>query len=326
MHYRELGSTGIKISEIGFGSWGLGGDAYGPIDERDAINTLIAAYDKGLNYFDTSDGYGNGRSEELIGTAFDKIRPKVIIATKGGTLPHNSFDMPQDFSPQYLRRALESSLLRLKTDYVDLYQLALPKIQDLERNDAILAVLQEFKTEGKIRAIGISARSPSDALVAIEKFGFEVVQLNFSLIDQRALDIGLFDKAKKCGVGIAIRTPLAFGYLTGKLTGDESFESNDHRARWPQAQLRLWAESSRLFSSVIGDVQRSYAQFALQFCLTDQAVSTVMPDMMCIQEVEENAMACALPRLTEREIASVRHIYKNNTFYDPLAKRPTNST
>ena len=142
MKYRELGATGINVSEIGFGAWGIGGKhsnvvAYGEVDDKESIKALRLAYDRGVNFFDTSDLYGNGHSEKIISKAFREIRDKIIIASKGGTLPHTGLFMPQDFSENYLNKAIEKSLKRLRTDYIDIYQLHSPKIEDLEKYDVI---------------------------------------------------------------------------------------------------------------------------------------------------------------------------------------------
>ena len=122
MKFRELGSTGMKISEIGFGTWGIGGNSYGPVDDNVAKMALEKALERGINFFDTSDIYGDGHSEELLGNVFSSRRKDVIIASKGGTLPHKGFYMPQNFSSEHLELALDKSLVRLRTDYIDLYQ------------------------------------------------------------------------------------------------------------------------------------------------------------------------------------------------------------
>jgi len=154
--------------------------------------------------------------------------------------------MPQDFSAKHLENALERSLRRLKTDYIDLYQMHSPTITDLKRNN-VIETLENFKAQGKIRTYGISVRSPDDGKIATERFNFPVVQVNFNMIDQRAVDNGLFDLAKGKGVGIIVRTPSVFGYLTGKLDGNEKFKGIDHRANWPKDQLKRWADAPDLF-------------------------------------------------------------------------------
>ena len=318
MRYRSLGGTGISVSEIGFGTWGLGGDAYGPVDDDESRHAIRLAFEKGVNFFDTSDLYGNGHSEEILGEVFKDVRDKIIIATKGGTLPHTGFYMPQDFSQKYLINALEGSLKRLKTDYVDLYQLHSPKIEDIEYT---IQTLKLFQKEGKIRVYGISVRSPHDGKVAIMKqYGFSAVQVNFNIIDHRAIENGLFEMAKEKEVGIIARTPLAFGYLTGELNGNEDFKGIDHRANWPREQLQRWAKAPGLFSFLYEGKERTPTQVALRFCLEHDAVSTVIPGMMNVDHVRENLVASEMPSLTDKELKYIKHTYLNHEFYTKQAK------
>jgi aryl-alcohol dehydrogenase-like predicted oxidoreductase len=321
MNYKKLGDTGLSISEIGFGTWGIGGNAYGNVDDSESKRAMQVAFDKGINFFDTADLYGNGHSEELLGEVFAGKRDKVVIATKGGTLPHTTFEMPQDFSSQYIREAIAGSLKRLKTDYIDLYLLHSPKIEDIQGNEDLLQTLETSKKEGKIRAYGISARTPSDAMRAIDEFGFHIVEVNFNLIDQRALENGLFDRAGTDNFGVIVRTPLTFGYLTGKLHGDEQFQGTDHRANWPKNQLKRWAQAHQLFSFLFEGKSFTPAQVALRFCLDFKAVSTVIPGMMKSSEVLENSAASDMPSLTDEEMSRIEYIYKTNDFYDKSAKQ-----
>jgi aryl-alcohol dehydrogenase-like predicted oxidoreductase len=316
--YRKLGKTGLTVSEIGFGTWGIGGNAYGRVDENESKKALQTAFESGINFYDTADLYGNGHSEELLGEVFAGRRDQVIIASKGGTLPHTTFEMPQDFSSLHIKEAMMGSLKRLKTDYIDLYLLHSPKIEDILRNDDLLHTLETSKKEGKIRAYGISARTPGDAMRAIDEFNFNVVEVNFNLIDQRALENGLFTRAGKDKLGLIIRTPLTFGYLTGKLRGDEQFQSTDHRANWPKDQLKRWANAPQLFSFLFEGKSRTPAQMALRFCLDFEVVSTVIPGMMNVWEVLENVMASDVPSLTVQEMDLIMLIYKEkeSEFYD----------
>ncbi len=297
MKYRGLGNTGFKVSEIGFGTWGLGGNSYGPVDDTESKKALNFAFEKGVSFYDTSDLYGTGHSEELLGEVFKDVRDRVIIATKGGTLPHTGFYMPQDFSVKHFKNALEESLRRLKTDYIDLYQMHSPTINDIEKND-VIETLENFKAQGKIRTYGISIRSPDDGKVAIEKYNFPVVQVNFNMIDQRAIENGLFALAKEREVGIIVRTPLVFGYLTGKLDGNEQFRGIDHRANWPKEQLQRWAKAPNLFSFLYEGKDRTPAQTALRFCLEQDGVSTVIPGMMNIKEEREHTEESDMHNLT----------------------------
>ncbi|MGE4297663.1 MAG: aldo/keto reductase [Desulfovibrionaceae bacterium] len=319
MRTKNLGNTSLTSSVIGFGTWGLGGVSYGPIEEEHAITLLHMALERGVTLYDTSDLYGDGKSEALLAKAFAGKRDRILIATKGGTLPHTGFHMPQDFSRRHLESALEASLKRLGTDYVDLYQLHSPTLEDIEVNDCV-ATLEAMRAAGKIKAFGVSVRSPMDGKVAIEKYGFRSVQVNFNLIDQRAAECGLFDAALAHEAGLICRTPLCFGFLSGSLGADTPFTEGDHRANWPKEQLACWADAPSLFKGLTEGKGRSYVQLALQFCLAQPAISTVIPGMMRESEIEEDLAAEALPPLSAAELAEIQAIYKANTFYDKSAK------
>lgn len=321
MRFRTLGATGLSVSEIGFGTWGLGGDSYGTVDDAQSRRVLEGAFDRGVTFYDTSDLYGAGHAERVLGEALGAVRDSIVIATKGGLLPHTGFAMPQDFSASHLRAALMRSLDRLRTDYVDLYQLHSPELSLLRRHPEILDTLRAFREDGLIRHWGLSARSPADAAAALAEFEFPVIQVNFNLIDHRAVDSGLLDAAAAQGVGVIARTPLCFGYLSGRLTGNERFDSGrDHRANWPQDQLRRWAEAPGLFDPLVRSRGCTPAQFALLFCLAQPAVSTAIPGLMSMAELDEDIGACALDPLTEDELAEIDAIYRSRQFYDPAAK------
>ena len=321
MRARALGRTGLTVSEIGFGTWGLGGDAYGPVDDALSTRCLRLALEKGVTFYDTSDLYGTGHAEEVLGAAFEGRRGEVVIATKGGMLPHSGFVMPQDFSLPHMKAAFAASLERLRTDYVDLYFLHSPTLADLDSHRDTLDWLDGLKREGRIRSCGVSARSPAEALECLERFPFDAIQANFNLIDQRAVECGLFATCRERGVGVIARTPLCFGYLTGTLTGAKSFEGRDHRANWPESQLQVWAAAPGLFSRFYGaSTGLTAAQFALGFCLAEPAVSTVIPGMMTTAQVEENCAAGTMPPLPPDTVAECRQIYGRHSFYDKGAK------
>jgi aryl-alcohol dehydrogenase-like predicted oxidoreductase len=319
--YRPLGKTGITVSEIGFGTWGLGGNAYGPIDDGVSIQALQTAFDQGITFFDTSDLYGDGRSENVLGQALHEVRESVVICTKIGLLPHTGFSMPHDFSPQYIRQGIEGSLRRLKTDYVDLYLLHSPTIDILEKHPEALGVMAELQEAGLIRSYGVSVRSPADGIMAIQQFNIAAIEVNFNLIDQRAIENGLLEHAQKIQAGIIVRTPLCFGYLTGHLRGDEQFEGIDHRANWPTDQLQRWAEAPEYFSSLAESRKTTISQLALRFCLDQESVSTVIPGMMNSGQVLENVVSSQLESLTTEEKTRIHNIYQANSFYDKKAKQ-----
>lgn len=328
MKYRRLGATGIKVSEVGFGGWGIGGDvngavAYGPTDDKDSRLALQRAFELGITFYDTADFYGFGHSEELIGEVLKAVRSEIVIATKVGLLDATG---RQDFSHRHVRQSIEASLRRLGTDYIDLYQLHSPSMDVLVRNDEVLAAFQSLQAEGKIRAFGISVRSPDDALVALKSFGSKCIQVNFNLVDQRAVENGLFGECEKEDVGVIVRTPLCFGFLTGGYALDSRFDDSDHRARWSPEQIRRWTEAYQLFSSAGATLQeQTPAHFALRFCLSYRAVSTVIPGMLKTEHVEENVVASELDLLSEAELNRILKVYRDNEFFLPVAHRELQS-
>ena len=320
MKYRSFGRTGLVVSEIGYGTWGLGGDAYGPVEDEQSIACLRAALDRGVNFYDTSDLYGAGHSEEVLGRAFAGCRERVLLATKVGLLPHTGFYMPQDLSPGYIRDALEASLRRLQTDYVDLYQLHSPDVSYLKDHPEVFDTLVDLRRAGKVRTLGLSARSPVEALAILDLFDFESVQVNFNLIDHRAADDKLFVRAAENKIAIIARTPLCFGYLTGRLSGRKDFQGRDHRANWPEDQLRRWADAPGLFNHLYERRGCTPAQLALLFCLSPKDVSTTVPGMMSLNDIFENTTTSDLRPLSAEELDEIAIIYKSNTFFDKTAK------
>ncbi|MDP6503371.1 MAG: aldo/keto reductase [Planctomycetota bacterium] len=322
MNYRRLGSTGIEVSEIGFGTWGIGGDArgavaYGPTDDAQSIAAIRRAYDLGVTFYDTADFYGHGHSERVLGEALRGIRKNVIIASKVGMLDNEG---RQDFSPEHIRKSIEGSLGRLQTDTIDLYQLHSISIDELREDDRILSTMNALQESGKVRAIGISLRSPEEGPAAVHEFGFKAIQVNFSMVDQRALENRLFDLCEEEEVGLIVRTPLCFGFLTGAYSSKTHFQANDHRSRWPARQIERWAKAYTLFADGLqgygsGNGTPTHAQVALSFCLSYGCVSTAIPGMLTSDQVEENAASSRMGPLADRERLKVQQIYQDHSFY-----------
>lgn len=318
MRYRTLGSTGIRVSEIGFGTWGLGGAAqgavaYGATRDEQSIAALRAAYDRGVNFFDTADFYGFGHSEKVLGDALHGVRDKVVIATKGGLLDATG---AQDFSPAHLRRALEASLKRLGTDYVDLLQLHSPPIDLLVKQPETIECLEALRREGKVRAFGVSVRSPDDGLVAVEQLGVRCIQANFNLVDQRVLENGLLERCARLGAGLIGRTPLCFGFLTGQYAAATKFDQYDHRNRWSVEQRERWASALGKFIGALRTrSSQSPAQFALRFCLSFPGVSAVIPGMLNEEHVAENTAASDLGALDAADLAALVDVYRKQAFF-----------
>jgi aryl-alcohol dehydrogenase-like predicted oxidoreductase len=308
MQCRPLGKTGLHVSAVGFGAWGIGGythggRSYGPTDDKTSLATLDAALDAGITFYDTAPLYGLGHSEELIGRAFRERRDRVVIATKVG---YQDFISPPDFSPNGIRRSLEGSLRRLRSDYVDVLQLHDPGDGVLADNPDVMETLRALRAEGVIRVIGVSVKSPSHALPLIEEGVVQVIQANFNMMDLRAVECGLMARAESLGVGIIARTPLCFGFLTGRLDGTEDFPAEDHRSLWPQRQLQAWADGARhLLDTEDRDQDECGTTTALRFVLSFPAVATTIPGMLTPAHVEENTEAGRRRPLSVPAVAEV---------------------
>ncbi len=317
MNYRALGGTGLRVSEIGFGTWGLGGDtggsvSYGPTNDEVSRAALRRARDVGINFFDVSDVYGFGHSEKLLGEIFAPCRDQVVIASKGGFVDAKR----QDFSQTHLRQALEQSLRRLRTDYLDLYQLHSPPVALLRDQSEIFDLLRDFVTSGKIRAWGISARSPEEALAAVKEFGAPCIQINFNLTDQRAIGSGLFELCRQRRVGVIVRTPLCFGFLAGRRSDTDRFGPADHRSRWPVEQIQRWLQARDVFRFLFSaNPDDTPAQLALRFCLSFDAVSTVIPGMLTEAQVCENASASVGGALAADQLEQAVRVGASTEFF-----------
>lgn len=317
LRYRRIGSTDLKISEIGFGTWGIGSDrgeglSYGPQDDQSSIDALEKAYQLGVIFFDTAELYGDGHSERLLGGVFNERRKEIIIATKVGYINHYE----QDFSSRRVEQALYGSLKRLRTDYVDLYQLHNPLPEFLCNAHELFGLLTKFREKGVIRAIGVSAQSPDEALKIIEYCDPDCIQVNMNLTDMRALTNGLLRKCQDKNIGVIIRSPMALGFLSGKITSETKFHFKDHRNRFSKKQLNIWSRAANLYRQVWKELpEATDAQNALRFCLSHPAVSTVIPGMHTVSEVEENIQAVALSLLDERQLEQVMEIYRQHTFF-----------
>ena len=318
MNYRQIGNTTISVSEIAFGAWGIGGitkgaKAYGYTNDNISQLALQRAYDFGVNFYDTAPLYGYGHSEKLIGKTLSHLRQHIILSSKVGYL---DFKGNQDFSAQHIRKSLEKSLRRLKTDYLDVFQLHDPPIEKLHQESHIFETMQALKDEGQIRAIGISTRSPCEDIIAIEKFEIDSIQLNFSLVDQRIIENGVLEKCQVKNVGVFAKTPLCFGFLSGNYTSANKFSSGDHRSKWDPEQIKRWANAYKLFMcspSVPND--QTNVQVALQFCLSFPQVTAVMPGMLTPEHVEENVKSSKLGKLPMKSLQMFCKIYQKHQFF-----------
>ena len=316
MKYRALGRTGLQVSEIGFGAWGIGGrtvgtTSYGDTDDSTSLAALGRALDCGITFFDTSSAYGNGHSEALIGQAFASKRDRVVIATKAG---YDAWDKPPDFSPSAVVASAEASLRRLRTETIDLFQLHNPPQEALcvpELGEA----LSGLRKAGKIRAWGVSAKSPVEAIAALRECDVGVVQANFNMMEVRALD-GLLGEIERRQAGFIGRTPLCFGFLSGTISKDTEFPPGDHRLGWSRAQLDNWIDGAAdLLAAVKAQPGRQVAESALRFCLSFPAISSVIPGILTPAEADMNAAASDRGSLPKAAVDAVLEINRTRQFF-----------
>ncbi|UYN97352.1 MAG: aldo/keto reductase [Enhydrobacter sp.] len=317
MKYRTLGRTGLSVSEIGFGAWGIGGrtvgeTSYGDTDDATSLAALKRAADRGINFFDTSSAYGNGHSEELIGRAFaGAARASVIVATKAG---YESWDKAPDFSATSIVASAERSLRRLRFDYIDLFQLHNPPLDALRRPDLQEALARLIK-DGKARSWGISAKGPQQALEALEAVDVPAVQANLNMMDVRAVTSGLLERTAAGRVGFIARTPLCFGFLTGAITRSTRFPPGDHRLGWPRPQLDNWIDGAQeILAAVQAPAGLAAVRAALRFCLAFDAVATVIPGILTPTEADQNASG-ADGALAPEAVAAVLAINRRRQFF-----------
>src|SRR5215217_8047515 len=237
MKYRNLGHTGIQVSEVGFGVWTVSTGWWGGVDDERSVRLLRRAFEKGITYFDTADTYGSGLGETLLADAFGGMRDEVVISTKIGydfyshTARRGQQERPQDWSEDFIRFALEQCLKRLDTDYIDFLQLHNTKMDAVE-DDRLFALMEEFQSEGKIRAYGI-ALGPKigwleEGVRAMRERRVEGVQMIYNLLEQDP-GRGLIVAARETGTSLIVRVPHSSGMLEGHYDENTTFAKNDHR-------------------------------------------------------------------------------------------------
>jgi aryl-alcohol dehydrogenase-like predicted oxidoreductase len=315
MHYRSLGRTGWKVSDVSFGAWAIGG-AWGAVSDDDSLAALHQAIDCGVNFIDTADVYGDGRSERLIARLRKSRKEEIIVATKAGRrLPRQTVD---GYSRRNLIAWIEDSLRNLETDALDLLQLHCPPT-DLYYSPEVLGLLDDLVKVGKIRYYGFSVERVEEALKAIEFPNVQTVQIIFNCFRQRPAEL-FFPRAKEKQVGILARVPLASGLLTGKLRRDSTFAADDHRnfnrhgeafdvgETFSGLDLDLGLEAvEEIGKLAASDV--SMAQFALRWILMFDAVTCAIPGGKRQDQVADNCRASDLPPLTPQAMAAIKDIY-----------------
>jgi aryl-alcohol dehydrogenase-like predicted oxidoreductase len=292
----------MQVSEVGFGAWAIGGNkhghSYGPTDNDASLRAIARALDMGCTFFDTADIYGHGLSEKLLGQALQKHRHECVIATKVGNDFYHG-PVRKNFDPDYIRLALDKSLTRLRTDYIDLYQLHNPPLMMLQRGEHY-AVLDELKQAGKIRYYGVSVHDAYEGTMAIHTGKPDVIQAVYNLFRPDAQE-ELFPLAQEEEIGLIVREPLASGMLTGKYAADTTFPEGDMRASWPREYFLMQVQLVEKLRFLVVEGQRTMAQAALRFVLDEPGVSVVISGIKTSAQAEENMASCDLPPLSDTD-------------------------
>jgi len=315
MEYRELGRTGWKVSTVSFGGWAIG-SAWGKVDDRDSIAALHRALDLGVNFFDTADVYGDGRSERLLTQLRKERNEKFYIATKAGRKlnPH----IAAGYNRENLTSFVEQSLKNLETEAIDLLQLHCPPTEVFYIPE-VFNILDDLVKAGKLRYYGVSVEKVEEALKAIEYPNVQSVQIIFNIFRQRPADL-FFAEAQRKRIGILARVPLSSGLLTGKLTNKSIFSPDDHRTynRFGESFDRGETFSGLDYEIGLQAVEAlrpqvptswTMTQLALRWILMFPAVTCAIPGAKHPEQVEDNVSAADLPPLPDSTMERIRKIY-----------------
>jgi aryl-alcohol dehydrogenase-like predicted oxidoreductase len=316
MQYRELGRTGWKISTISFGAWAIGG-TWGNVKDEESLAALHRALDLGVNFFDTADVYGDGRSEQLLARLRRERSEPFYVATKAGRRldPH----LASGYTRENLTAFVERSLKNLEVDALDLLQLHCPPM-DVFYMPEVFEALDGLVQAGKLRYYGVSVEKVEEALKAIEYPNMQSVQIIFNIFRQRPIDL-FFREAQRRKVGILARLPLSSGMLAGKMTRTSTFEEGDHRGYNRQGES---FDRGETFSGLdyetglqaVDEIRplvppdASMAQMALRWILMWEAVTCAIPGAKRPSQVEENVRAADLPPLSEEAMNDIHSIYE----------------
>ncbi len=326
MRYRRLADTDVTLSEVGFGVWTVSAGWWGDFTDDQAADLLRRALDLGVTFFDTGDTYGNGRGETVLAKAFGGQRDKVVIGSKFGydfytnpDLNRGQRERPHDWSPRFVRFALEQSLKRLETDYLDLWMLHNPRMDAIQKDD-LFALLEQLKAEGKIRSYGaslgpaIGGTEHGDEVLKARKL--DALQIIFNLLEQ---DPGrrFFPLAAERNVGVLVRVPHSSGMLEGKYTPETTFPKSDHRSHRPRSWLIDGLQKIETLKFLYEDRGMTLGQAALKWVLAEPTVTSAQPNIYDLEQLEEFAAAPDLPDLSPADIARVADLYAQNFGVQP---------
>jgi aryl-alcohol dehydrogenase-like predicted oxidoreductase len=317
MNQRAFGASGAVVSEIGLGTWQLGGSDWGAVDDQQALAILGAAVAAGVNFFDTADVYGLGRSEEIVGQFLKHSATKVFVATKLGRFPEPGW--PDNFSLAAMRRHTEASLRRLGVDALDLVQLHCIPTEVLRAGE-VFDNLRTLQREGRIKHFGVSVETNEEAWLCLQQAGLASLQIIFNIFRQKPSEF--FAEAQSKGVALIVRLPLASGLLSGKFTKETTFAANDHRNFNRDGQQFNPGETFAGLRFETGvdltdelkplvPAGMTLAQMALRWILDFDAVSVIIPGASNPAQAERNAAASRLPPLDADLHARLQDFYRD---------------
>ena len=320
MRYRNLGGTDIAISEVGFGVWTVSTGWWGEVDDEKSVRLLREARERGINYFDTADTYGSGKGETLLADAFGHMRDEVVISTKIGydfynhTARRGQQERPQDWSEDFIRFALEQSLKRLDTDYVDFLQLHNTKMDAID-NDGLFSLMEQFEQEGKIRSYGV-ALGPKigwleEGVKAMRERRIEGVQMIHNILEQ---DPGraLIEAARETDTSLVVRVPHSSGMLEGHYDENTTFAQNDHRRHRPKEWLTTGLKKVEQLAFLTDSGERTLGQAALKFVLASPEVASTLPNIYGMEQIEEFSGTSETPDITPEELSRIAELYDTN--------------
>ncbi|MBV9850573.1 MAG: aldo/keto reductase [Armatimonadetes bacterium] len=314
MNTRPLGRTGLTVSEVGFGGWAIGGDAfgnsYGPTDDDVSKAALRCALELGVTLFDTADVYGHGHSEALLGEVLQGWEgPPPVVVTKGGVnFYRRDGTLEPDWTPYGLAHAVQQSLARLRRETLDVWMLMNPPVEELDRW-RVWETLDALRRAGKVRYIGVSVAEPRDGVWLLKHhLPVDVLEVAYSLFYQGATT-ELLPLARRRKVGILAREPLANGFLTGKYAADARFSEGDIRAALPPEYAAAMAEMAGKLSFLTLEEERTRTQAALRFVLDDPGVSSVIVGAKTPAQVEENVAAASVPPIDDQERELIQRVF-----------------
>ena len=309
LNTRRLGKSGFQVTEIGIGLWAIGGSEWGPVEDQNSLDTIEAALQSGITFFDTADVYGMGHSEKLLGQAMQGRREEFFVASKVGWIDFDRDNFVSAYeTPEKLVETIENNLERLGTDRIDLLQSHIHTPDPNTKN--MIEGFRRLQDSGKIGAYGLSSSRFEFIKAFNENGGLSALQIDYSILNRTAEE-EIFPYCQENDIGVIVRGPLAMGILTGKFNADSNFLEGDFRQRWlnvPDENKTYLSDLDKVeaLRKIAGE--KSLAQLALQFVLTHPAVTTVIPGAKTVQQLEQNVAVGHMPPLSREVLDKIDEI------------------